>query len=103
MGIDLRLGVDSVAMLLIALTVLLGPICVLASFTAITERTKTYYAWLLVLQGAMTGVFAVRDLALFYVCFEFTLIPMWILINLYGSTNRARPRPSSSCTRSPGR
>jgi NADH-quinone oxidoreductase subunit M len=89
-GVSLSVGVDSVALLLIALTALLGPICVLASYTAITERLKTYYAWLLVLQAAMTCVFASRDLVLFYIAFEFTLIPMWILINLYGSTNRRK-------------
>lgn len=90
LGLRVAVGVDSVALLLIALTVLLGPICVLASTTAITERVKTYYTWLLVLQAAMTGVFASRDLVLFYICFEFTLIPMWVLIHLYGSTNRAK-------------
>jgi NADH-quinone oxidoreductase subunit M len=89
-GLRLSVGVDSVAMLLIALTALLGPICILASFTAITERVKTYYAWFLVLQAAMLGVFAARDLVLFYICFEFTLIPMWLLIHLYGSTNRRK-------------
>jgi NADH-quinone oxidoreductase subunit M len=61
---------------------------VVASTTAITERVKTYYSWLLVLQAAMFGVFIARDLVLFYICFEFTLIPMFILISLYGSTNR---------------
>ncbi|MFM9997074.1 MAG: NuoM family protein [Phycisphaerales bacterium] len=90
LGLRLAVGVDSVALLLIALTALLGPICVLASTTAITERVKTYYAWLLVLQAAMTLVFASRDLILFYIGFEFTLIPMWVLINLYGSTNRVK-------------
>jgi NADH-quinone oxidoreductase subunit M len=89
-GVNLSVGVDSVALMLIALTALLGPICVLASFTAISERVKTYYSWLLILQAAMTAVFAARDLVLFYVGFEFTLIPMWILINLYGSTNRRK-------------
>jgi NADH-quinone oxidoreductase subunit M len=89
-GLSISLGVDGVSMLLIALTALLGPICVAASTTAITERVKTYYAWLLVLQAAMVGVFAARDLIFFYVCFEFTLIPMFVLINLYGSTNRAK-------------
>ena len=88
LGVSLSVGVDSVALLLVALTILLGPICVLASFTAIDHRVRTYYAWLLVLQAAMTGVFCARDLVFFYVCFEFTLIPMYILINLYGSTNR---------------
>jgi len=88
LGISLSLGADGVSMMLVALTTLLGPICVAASSTAITERVKTYYGWLLVLQAAMTGVFVARDLVLFYVCFEFTLIPMYVLISLYGSTNR---------------
>jgi NADH-quinone oxidoreductase subunit M len=90
LGLRLSVGVDSVSLLLVALTVLLGPICVWGSFTAITERVKTYYAWLLVLQAAMTGVFAARDLIFFYICFEFTLIPMWVLIHLYGSANRKK-------------
>lgn len=88
LGLSLSVGVDSVAMLLIGLTVLLGPICVACSFTAIGERLKTYYGWLLVLQAAMTGVFCARDVVLFYVFFEFTLVPMYVLISLYGSTNR---------------
>jgi NADH-quinone oxidoreductase subunit M len=89
-GVSLSVGVDSVSLMLIALTVLLGPICVIGSFTAITERVKTYYVWLVALQGAMTAVFAARDLVLFYIAFEFTLIPMWILISLWGSTNRKK-------------
>lgn len=90
LGIRLSMGVDSVALVLIALTALLGPICVVASTSAITERVRTYYAWLLILQAAMTGVFAARDVVLFYICFEFTLVPMFILISLWGSTNRRR-------------
>jgi len=88
LGLKLSFGADTVSMLLVGLTVLLGPICVLASWTAITDRLKTYYTWLLVLQAAMTGVFLARDLILFYTFFEFTLVPLYILINLYGSTNR---------------
>jgi NADH-quinone oxidoreductase subunit M len=90
LGLGISVGVDSISLLLIALTSLLGPICVLASATSITERVKTYFAWLLVLQAAMTGVFAARDIIFFYICFEFTLIPMWVLIHLYGSTNRRK-------------
>lgn len=90
LGLKLSVGVDSVALLLIALTALLGPICVLASTTAIRHRRQTYYAWLLILQSAMMGVFMARDLIFFYTCFEFTLIPMYILISLYGSTNRKK-------------
>lgn len=88
LGLSFSLGVNSVSGLLIALTLLLGPICVIASRTAITERVRTYYFWLLVLQAAMVGVFASRDLVLFYIFFEFTLIPMFVLIGVYGSTNR---------------
>lgn len=88
LGLRLELGADNVSMLLVALTLLLGPICVFASFTAITDRVKTYYSWLLILQAAMTGVFLARDVVLFYVFFEFTLVPLYVLINLFGSTNR---------------
>ncbi|MDX2114653.1 MAG: NADH-quinone oxidoreductase subunit M [Planctomycetota bacterium] len=87
-GISIRLGVDSVAAWLIVLTQALQPLCVVGSRTAITERTRTYYAWLTILQSAMLGVFMAHDLIFFYVCFEFTLIPMYVLISLYGSTNR---------------
>lgn len=88
LGISVTLDLDGVGMPLIALTALLGPICVLASFTAIRQRVRTYYGWLLVLQAAMTGVFLARDAILFYAFFEFTLVPMFVLISLYGSTNR---------------
>ncbi|MBU6412545.1 MAG: NADH-quinone oxidoreductase subunit M [Planctomycetes bacterium] len=90
LGVKFAVGIDGVSLALLGLTVLLGPICVAASFTAITDRPKTFYAWLLILQAAITGVFCARDLVLFYICFEFTLIPMFILISLYGSTNRAK-------------
>lgn len=91
LGLKLSVGVDSIAVLLIALTLLLGPICVGASWTAIPEhRARLFFGWLLVLQGAMVGVFAARDLLLFYTCFEFTLLPMFVLINEFGSTNRHR-------------
>ena len=88
LGLEFSIGTDAVSFLLILLTVLLGPIVVLASKTAIKTDRKMYYAWLTVLQGAMVGVFAAQDLLLFYICFEFTLLPMFILIRKYGSTNR---------------
>ncbi len=88
LGLKLSVGIDSVSLLLILLTGLLGPICVLASFTAILENQKTFYSWLLILQAAMFGVFMARDLILFYICFEFTLVPMYVLISLFGSSNR---------------
>lgn len=88
LGLSLDLGVDSVSLLLILLTCLLGPLCVAGSWTAITTDQRTFYGWLLGLQAAMIGVFAARDLMLFYICFEFTLVPMYILISRFGSTNR---------------
>jgi NADH-quinone oxidoreductase subunit M len=90
LGITLSVGADSISMWLIILTAVLGPLCVIGSFSAITTRTKTYYAWLSVLQAAMVGVFSARDLIFFYICFEFTLVPMYILIALWGSTNRKK-------------
>jgi NADH-quinone oxidoreductase subunit M len=90
LGLTLSVGLDSISLLLVLLTTILGPIIILASFTAITERVRTYYAWLLVLQAAMTGVFLAQDLILFYICFEFTLVPMYVLISLFGSTNRKK-------------
>ena len=92
MGITLDLGVDSVAMLLVLLTTLLTPLCVWGSFTAITKRKREYYAWLLILETAMLGVFAAQDLILFYVSFELTLLPMFFLIAIYGGKNRAHTR-----------
>ena len=88
LGLEFSIGMDAVSFLLILLSVLLGPIVVLASKSAITKDRRMYYAWLTVLQGAMVGVFAAQDLLLFYICFEFTLLPMFILIRKYGSTNR---------------
>ncbi|MCH2137703.1 MAG: NADH-quinone oxidoreductase subunit M [Phycisphaerales bacterium] len=84
------LGADSVAMVLVLLTTFLMPLAVLGSWTAVTTRRREFFAWLMVLQAAMTGVFLARDLVLFYVCFEFTLVPMYFLIAIYGSTNRAK-------------
>lgn len=88
LGIALNLRVDGVSLALVLLTALLGPLCVLGSWTAITQRVRTYYGWLLVLQAAMYGVFMSQDLVIFYICFEFTLVPMFVLISLFGSTNR---------------
>ncbi|MHC4106868.1 MAG: complex I subunit 4 family protein [Planctomycetota bacterium] len=90
LGITFSFGADTVSLLLVLLTTLLGPLCVVGSFTAITERVKEYYGWLLVIQAAMTGVFIARDLIFFYICFELTLVPMYFLIAIWGSDQRAK-------------
>jgi len=59
------------------------------SFTAITERLKEYYGWLLAIEAAMIGVFLARDIIFFYVCFELTLVPMFFLIAIYGGQNKS--------------
>lgn len=84
----LLLGVDGVAAMLLLLTGFLAPLCVIGSYSAITDRERSFYGWLLALQGAMSAVFVARDIVTFYVGFEFTLIPMFVLISLFGSTNR---------------
>lgn len=85
---DFHLGVDSISVWLVLLTVFLTPPALLASFESIKERTREYYAWMLVLLGAMIGVFIARDLLLFYVFFEFTLVPMFFIIGIWGGPQR---------------
>lgn len=87
-GFDFHLGVDSISLWLVLLTVFLMPCAILASFESIKERPREYYAWMLVLLAAMLGVFISRDLLLFYVFFEFTLIPMFFIIGIWGGPER---------------
>lgn len=93
-GLRFDMAVDSVSMLLILLTTFLMPLCVWGSFSSINDRLKEYYGWLLAILSAMVGVFLARDVIFFYVCFEFTLIPMYFLIAIYGGSNRA-----AACTK----
>ena len=89
-GIEIQVGADSVSLVLVLLTTFLMPLAVLGSFTSVRERLREYYGWLLGLEAAMLGVFLARDLVLFYVCFEFTLVPMFFTIAIYGGANRAK-------------
>lgn len=88
--IGYRVGVDGISVWLIALTSLLTPIAILSSFTSIRKRTREYYILLLLLHMGMLGVFCAMDLLLFYVCFEFTLIPLYFLIGIWGGPERKR-------------
>ena len=87
-GVAFNLGIDSISLWLILLTTLLMPLSVLASFTAIQQRPREYYAWMLALLFAMLGVFVARDLLLFYAFFELTLIPMFFIIGIWGGPER---------------
>ena len=88
LGIAYKLGVDGVSVLFVFLTALLGWICVLASWRAINERVKEFMISLLVIQCLMLGVFCALDLFLFYVMWEAMLIPMYIIIGIWGGDNR---------------
>jgi NADH-quinone oxidoreductase subunit M len=79
-----HIGVDGLSLWLVVLTGLLAPIGVLASWRAIHERRKVYYALFLVQQTAMFGVFVALDLFLYYAFWELSLVPMAILISMYG-------------------
>ncbi|MCC6904204.1 MAG: NADH-quinone oxidoreductase subunit M [Anaerolineae bacterium] len=87
-GISYALGVDGLSLWLVLLTTLLGPIVVISSWTAVEERVKEYYAFLVLLETAMLGVFLAQDMFLFYVFWEFTLVPMYFLIGIWGGSNR---------------
>lgn len=89
-GLDIRFhtGIDGLSGALLALTGLLAPLSVACSFTAIKHRVREYYAWMMALTAAMFGVFAARDVLLFYVFFEFTLIPLYFLIGIWGGSDR---------------
>jgi NADH-quinone oxidoreductase subunit M len=88
LGLEFSVGVDSIATWLVLLTTFLMPIIVFGSFSAVTERQRAFYGWLLLLETAMIGTFVARDLIFFYICFEFTLIPLYFLIGIFGSKNR---------------
>ncbi|MCE9619089.1 MAG: NADH-quinone oxidoreductase subunit M [Planctomycetes bacterium] len=87
-GVDLKIGVDSVSMLLVLLTVFLTPLSIAGSFSAIRTRQREYYAWFMVLETSMLLAFMSRDLIFFYIGYEFTLIPMFFLISIWGGPMR---------------
>lgn len=86
-NIDYALGVDGIAMPLILLTTLITFIVSLASWQ-ITTRIAQYFAAILIMEGIMIGVFAARDALLFYLFWEAMLIPMFLIIGIWGGTNR---------------
>jgi len=88
LGAQYFLGVDGFSCLLILLTTLMGCISVLSSWTAITQRVKEYYIFLLVLQTGMIGAFVSLDFLLFFLFWEVMLVPMYFLIGIWGSDRR---------------
>ena len=88
LGVSYHLGVDGISLFMVLLTTLLSAVAILSSWTAITERVKEYYIFMLLLEMGMLGVFVSLDLLLFYVFWEITLIPMYFLISMWGGRRR---------------
>jgi NADH-quinone oxidoreductase subunit M len=88
LGVKFAVGMDGISLLLWLLTTFFGPIAIACSFSAITERHKEYYLWILVLQTAMLGVFITQDMFLFYLFWEVMLVPMYLLIGIWGGPQR---------------
>ena len=87
-GAQYHMGVDGISILFVLLTAFLMPICILASWTTIKDRVVDYMIAFLVLETLVIGVFTSLDLFLFYIFFEGTLVPMFIIIGVWGGANR---------------
>ena len=83
-----HLGIDGIALMLILLSVFLMPLCILASWESVKSRVPEYMAAFLVMESLMIGTFAARDIFLFYVFFEAGLIPMFLIIGIWGGARR---------------
>ncbi|MFP7753722.1 complex I subunit 4 family protein [Thermodesulfobacteriota bacterium B35] len=88
LGLSYLLGVDGISLPLVLLTTLLGPVTVLCSWRYITRRVRAFMACLLLTQGILTGVFVALDLVLFYFFWEAMLIPMFLMIAIWGGPRR---------------
>ena len=82
------MGVDGLSILLVLLTTFLTPISILSTWTAVDDRVKDFMIFFLLLEVGMLGVFVAQDLFLFYIFWEFTLVPMYFLIGIWGGPRR---------------
>jgi NADH-quinone oxidoreductase subunit M len=87
-NIQYYLGVDGLSILLVLLTAFLTPLSILSTWTAVEERVKDFMIFFLLLEIGMMGVFLAQDLFLFYIFWEFTLVPMYFLIGIWGGPRR---------------
>lgn len=87
-GISYHMGVDGISVLFVVLSAFLMPLCILASWVSVEKRVKEYMIAFLILETLMIGVFCALDLFLFYVFFEASLIPMFIIIGVWGGKRR---------------
>jgi NADH-quinone oxidoreductase subunit M len=87
-GISYLLGIDGISMLLVMLTTFITVLCILCSWESIKDKTKEYYVSFLLLETALIGALCALDLVLFYIFWELMLIPMYLLIGVWGGPNR---------------
>jgi len=87
-NISYSLGVDGLSILLLMLTTFLTPIAILSTWTAVEDRVREFMIFFLLLEVGMVGVFLAQDLFLFYIFWEFTLVPMYFLIGIWGGPQR---------------
>ena len=87
-GVDYRLGVDGISVLFVLLSTALTPICILASWESVHMRVREYMIAFLVLETMMVGMFSAQDFIVFYMFFEGVLIPMYLIIGVWGGTRR---------------
>src|SRR3989338_4262547 len=87
-GVEYYVGIDGISLLLLLLTTFLGFLSILSSWTAVTERVKEYYVFMLLLQTGMLGVFISLDFFLFYIFWEAMLVPMYFLIGIWGGPRK---------------
>ena len=87
-NISYHMGIDGLSILLVLLTTFLTPISILSTWTAIEDRVKEFMIFFLLLEVGMVGVFLAQDLFLFYIYWEFTLVPMYFLIGIWGGPRR---------------
>ena len=87
-GASYHIGIDGLGLLLVMLSTLIGFVAILSSWNAIQKRLKEYYAFFLLLQTAMLGVFVARDFLLFFVFWETVLVPMYFIIAIWGGERR---------------
>ena len=87
-GVGYRMGVDGISVLFVLLSTALTPICILASWEAITVRVREYMIAFLVLETMMVGMFSAQDFVVFYMFFEGVLIPMFLIIGVWGGPRR---------------
>jgi NADH-ubiquinone oxidoreductase chain 4 len=87
---DVYLGIDGISIYFVLLTTIIMPIAILSNWNSITENIRSYLIIMLLLETLLLGVFLVLDILLFYIFFESTLPPLFLLIGLFGSNNKVR-------------